>query len=257
MLPIINFFGHELATYGMIIFIGIFVGIFFAVKYFAKFNNLKSEDVIYCALYAIIGLGIGAKLLYIITNIPFLIENHNNFDVFETFKQLFRGGFVFYGGLIGVILGIYIYSKQFKVPFKSLLLTLIPTVPLIHSFGRIGCFLAGCCYGIEYHGIGNVVFTNTAFAPLNVSLFPVQLLESVCNLLIFFILIFTYKRHIGNYNTIALYCILYSITRFFVEFLRGDLIRGFLFNLSTSQWISIVIFIVGICIYIRNSKNSN
>lgn len=254
MLPIINFFGYEVATYGIIIFIGVLVGIFFAVKYFSKFNNLKSEDVIYCSLYAIIGLGIGAKLLYIITNIPYLIENYNHLDFLETIEQLFRGGFVFYGGLIGAILGINIYSKQFKVNFKSLLLTLIPVVPLIHAFGRIGCYFSGCCYGIEYNGIGNVIFTNTVFAPLNTPLFPTQILESVCNLLIFFIITFTYKKYLYSYKTIALYCVLYSITRFFIEFLRGDLIRGFVFIFSISQWISIAIFIIGIYIYIQNSK---
>lgn len=253
MLPVINVFGHELASYMILIFIGMFIGIFIAVKYFSKFNNLKSEDVIYCFLYAVIGLGIGAKLLYIITNIPFFIENYQKLD-FSMILQIFRGGFVFYGGLIGAILGIFIYSKQFKISFSSLLLTLIPVVPLIHAFGRIGCFLAGCCYGIEYHGIGSVIFTNTTFAPLNVPLFPVQLLESFCNLIIFAILLCTYKKYINTYKTIALYCILYSITRFFVEFLRGDLIRGFLLNLSTSQWISLITFIIGIYIYFHSSK---
>ena len=253
MLPAINIFGFELATYGLCIFIGIIIGIFFAIKYFAKFNNIKKEDVIYCTSYALIGLGLGAKLLYIITNIPFLIKNAQNFDL-STVEQLFRGGFVFYGGLIGAVIGIFIYSKQFKVSFKSLLLTLIPTVPLIHSIGRIGCFLAGCCYGIEYNGFGHVIFHNTPSAPVNTPLFPTQILESICNLLIFIVLIITYKKYSGTYKTIILYCILYSVVRFSIEFLRGDLIRGLWLNISTSQWISIALFLVGIGLFYKKEK---
>lgn len=253
MLPTINIFGFEFATYGICIFVGVLIGIIFAIKYFAKFNNVKTDDVIYCMSYALIGLGIGAKLLYILTNIPFLIENYKNFDI-STIEQLFRGGFVFYGGLIGAVIGVFIYAKQFKISFKSLLLTLLPTVPLIHSIGRIGCLLAGCCYGIEYSGFGHIVFHNTVFAPVNTPLFPTQILESICNLLIFIVLIITYKKYIGTYKTITLYCILYSVVRFSLEFVRGDLIRGSWLNLSTSQWISIALFLVGIGLHTKKTE---
>jgi len=254
MLPMINVFGREIATYGIIVFIGIIIGALFAIIYFSKFNNLKKDDVIYCSCYTIIGLAIGAKLLYIITNIPFLIENYSNLDFKSTIEDMFRGGFVFYGGLIGAIFGIYIYAIQFKISFKSLLLTLIPTVPLIHSIGRIGCLFAGCCYGIEYNGLGHIIFHNTPFAPTNIPLFPTQILESICNLIIFIILISTYKKHIGTYKTLTLYCILYSIVRFLIEFFRGDSIRGMFLNISTSQWISILVLFTGIYLYTKETK---
>ena len=101
MLPYINLFGFNIATYGLIIFIGIFVGAIIAVQYFTKFHKIKKEDVIYAILYAIIGVGIGAKLLYIITNIPYLIENCNSINVWDTIMQMLKSGFVYYGGLIG------------------------------------------------------------------------------------------------------------------------------------------------------------
>lgn len=253
MLPIINIFGFEIATYGLCIFIGLIVGLIFAIKYFAKFNNIKKDDVIYSTCYAVIGVGFGAKLLYLLTNISFLIENYKSLN-WTVIEQLFRGGFVFYGGLIGGVLGIFIYSKQFKISFKNLLLTLLPIVPLIHSIGRIGCFLAGCCYGIEYSGFGHVIFQNTLLAPTNIPLFPTQIIESICNLIIFIVLIVTYKKYAGTYKTITLYCILYSMVRFTLEFFRGDLIRGSWLNLSTSQWISIVVFLLGIYLYNRKNK---
>lgn len=255
MLPTINIFGFEVASYGLIIFIGIIIGGVIAIQYFSKFNELKKDDVLFAILYAVIGVGIGAKLLYILTNIPFLIENYQNLDLWDTLMQMFKGGFVFYGGLLGGILGVYIYAKQFKIPFKSLLLTLLPVVPLIHAIGRIGCLCAGCCYGMEYDGFGAIVFHNSVLAPNNVPLFPMQIVEAICNLIIFIILLCTYKKFLGTYKTLGLYVILYSIVRFILEFFRGDLIRGIYFSLSTSQWISIILLIFGIAIFIYEWRN--
>lgn len=255
MLPTINIFGFEVASYGLIIFIGIIIGGVIAIQYFSKFNELKKDDVLFAILYAVIGVGIGAKLLYILTNIPFLIENYQNLDLWDTLMQMFKGGFVFYGGLLGGILGVYIYAKQFKIPFKSLLLTLLPIVPLIHAIGRIGCLCAGCCYGMEYDGFGAIVFHNSVLAPNNVPLFPMQIVEAICNLIIFIILLCTYKKFLGTYKTLGLYLILYSIVRFILEFFRGDLIRGIYFSLSTSQWISIILLIFGIAIFIYEWRN--
>lgn len=257
MLPYINIFGYNIATYGLIIFIGIFIGAIISIFYFTKFFNIKKEDVFYCILYAVIGVGIGAKLLYIITNIPFLIENYQTLDLYNTFLQMLKGGFVFYGGLIGGILGVFIYSKQFKISFKELLLILLPVVPLIHSIGRIGCLCAGCCYGMEYHGFGAITFHDSLLAPNDVPLFPMQVVEAICNFIIFIVLLVTYKKFLGTYKTVGLYLVLYSIVRFTLEFFRGDLIRGIYFSLSTSQWISIVLFIIGIAIFVRESKNFN
>ena len=167
---------------------------------------------------------------------------------------MLKGGFVFYGGLIGGILGVLVYSKQFKISFKELLLILLPVVPLIHGIGRIGCLCAGCCYGMEYHGFGAITFHNSLLAPNDVPLFPMQIVEAICNFVIFIVLLLTYKKFLGTYKTVGLYLVLYSVVRFTLEFFRGDLIRGIYFSLSTSQWISIVLFIVGIAIFVLEYK---
>ena len=257
MLPYINIFGFELATYGVIIFIGVVIGSIIAIQYFSKFFDIKKEDLFYAILYSIIGVIIGAKLLYIITNIPFLIANYNNLDLLDTITQMLKGGFVFYGGLIGGVLGVFIYAKQFKISFNSLCLILIPIVPLVHSIGRIGCLCAGCCYGMEYQGFGAITFHNSVIAPNDVPLFPMQIVESICLLIIFVILLVTYKKFLGTYKTVGLYCVLYGFVRFVLEFFRGDLIRGIFFGLSTSQWISIALVIVGIIIFINATKKKN
>ena len=256
MLPYINILGRMVPTYGLLAFTGIVVAICFGVFYFSKFYDIKKEDIFYASMFAIIGIGIGAKLLYIITILPDLIERFNILDWKTLIPRLLQGGFVFYGGLIGGVVGLYVYAKSFKISFKKLCMILIPVVPIFHSIGRIGCLLAGCCHGIEYNGFGSITFYNTELAPVGVPLFPMQIVESICNLIIFIIILVTYKKFKGTYKTIALYALLYSIVRFILEFYRGDAARGIIL-LSTSQWISIALFIVGIALFIYDKKNKN
>ena len=256
MLPYITIFGRIVPTYGLLALIGIIVAICFGIFYFSRFYDIKKEDVFYASMFAMIGIGLGAKLLYIITILPDLIQNFNTLDWKTVIPRLLQGGFVFYGGLIGGVIGLYVYAKSFKISFKKLCMILIPVVPIFHSIGRIGCLLAGCCHGREYHGFGSITFYNTQLAPIGVPLFPMQIVESICNLIIFITILATYKRFKGTYKTIALYAVLYSVVRFILEFFRGDAVRGIIV-LSTSQWISIAFFIVGICLFIYESKNKN
>ena len=256
MLPYISVFGKIIPTYGILGFIGIVVAIGFGVFYFSKFYDIKKEDIFYASMFALIGIGIGAKLLYIITILPDLIQNFNTLDWKTLIPRLLQGGFVFYGGLIGGIVGLFVYSKSFEISFKKLCMILIPVMPIFHSIGRIGCLLAGCCHGREYNGFGSITFYNTELAPIGVPLFPMQTVESICNLIIFTLILLTYKRFKGTYKTIALYFVLYSIVRFALEFFRGDAVRGILV-LSTSQWISIAFFIAGIALFIYDKKIMN
>ncbi len=232
--------------YGICITISIVLGIIIWIKNAKKFN-IKSNDILTCSIYTIISSAIGAKILFLITNIP------NNI---HTLKQnplnLITNGFVFYGGIIGGAIGIYAYSKKRKIAYKELLISIIPSIPLMHAIGRIGCFLVGCCYGIPYKGIGNIIYTNSQFAPNNINLFPVQIVESICNLLIFIILMTNYKK--SSNKTIEFYCILYGLTRFFLEFVRGDEIRGQILAISTSQWISLILILVGVGLGIKTAK---
>jgi len=258
MLPEIYILGKNIPTYGIMAFLGITIALLFGIFYFSKYYDIKKEDIFYCSLFALIGIGIGAKLLYIITIIPSLASAISILGWKETLIRIMQGGFVFYGGLIGGVIGILVYSKMFKTSFKKLCMILIPVVPLFHSIGRIGCLLSGCCYGREYHGFGHIVFNNNKYSnvPLGVPLFPMQIVESICNLIIFIIILITYKKFKGTYKTIALYAVLYSTVRFILEFFRGDAIRGIIV-LSTSQWISIAFFVVGIFLFIYGNKNKN
>lgn len=245
--------GYQITIYGVLGAVGFILAILIAMK-MSKHYSVSKEDILYCAIYAIIGVFIGAKLLYILTSLPYIIENLSL--GIEIIDYLFKGGFVFYGGVIGGILGILVYSKQFKIELKPLLNLGVLTIPAIQAIGRIGCLAEGCCYGIPYDGIAHITYHNSLFAPNNINLFPVQLVESVFDAIIFIMLLLNFKKNKDNYKTVSLYCILYGIVRFILEFLRGDEVRGILLQISTSQYISIVAIIIGIILW-NKKENKN
>ena len=246
MQPYINLFHYKISIYGLLILIGIFFGSLIAI-HLGKRRNQKSEDILFASAYACIGLIIGGKLLYILVNLSTLIKYADILLASPSkIVAVLSGGFVFYGGFIGVILGIFIYCKQYKLSYIDVLETIVPVIPFIHAFGRIGCFYVGCCYGKPYSGPFHIVYHYSDSAPNNIALFPVQILESGLNILSFFIiLLFTLKIR-KRFVTIGMYLVTYSIIRFILEFYRGDLERGFLFSISTSQWISIFCLPIGL-----------
>lgn len=256
MLPTIEFLGREISLYGLMGVIGIFFGVVAAISR-RKIYDIKKEDVLFSSCYAGIGLLIGAKLLFIITMLPDLIKNK---DILianpRLLLHILSGGLVFYGGLMGAVLGFYVYSKQYKIKLINIMDLIAPSIPLIHGFGRIGCFTAGCCYGIEYDGLFHVIFEQSQIAPNAVALLPVQLISSGINFLgCIALFIFARKKRKPG-KVIGVYFIFYSIGRFFIEFFRGDVARGIFFGISTSQWISLALIPIGLCLcFGKFSKN--
>ncbi len=131
-----------------------------------------------------------------------------------------------------------------------------PMFPLIHAFGRIGCFCVGCCYGSEADGSHlSVTFIDSPVAPNGIPLYPVQLVEAGVEIGLFLILaLFAAKKMSGN-KLLALYCLLYGMVRFWVEFYRGDEYRGVWLGLSTSQHISLFTVCLGTWLLWRNGKS--
>ncbi|NLM61149.1 MAG: prolipoprotein diacylglyceryl transferase [Clostridiales bacterium] len=245
MLPKINVLGFEVAMYGLMIVLGLVAGILVALAR-AKSTGFKKEDLVFASLYGAIGTVAGAKLLYLLTVLRFVTDNfYMIIKDRELMSQLISGGFVFYGGVIGGVSAIFIYCRRYRLDFLPLIDALIPSVPLAHAFGRLGCFFAGCCYGIEHYGPLGMYFDKSPFAPHGIPLFPVQLVEAACNFAIFMFLILIARRARGKGALLGCYLMSYTIARFILEYFRWDEYRGFLFGLSTSQWISIILFIAG------------
>lgn len=173
MFPFIHVGSLNIGTYGLCILIGAVVGIGVALIR-AKRRNFPVEDTLFLSFFALIGVGVGAKILYLITILPDLIEHFQEiFTSLEAINLLFTNGFVFYGGLIGAVLAMWWYTHHFKMDFWQSAELLIPSVPLVHAFGRIGCFCGGCCYGIPFDPPIGIAFTNSPVAPNGIPLFPV------------------------------------------------------------------------------------
>jgi len=157
-------------------------------------------------------------------------------------NNLMSGGFVFYGGLIGAILGLFFTKKIFKIDVNTYLKYCTPMLPTVHFFGRIGCSLVGCCYGEPTTCEFSVTYTHSLFAPNNIALFPTQLTEATMLFLIVIFLLIYINKFKGQYS-FELYILLYSLARFIVEFFRYDDYRGIFLGFSTSQYISVLLIL--------------
>ena len=154
-------------------------------------------------------------------------------------------GFVVYGGIIGGILAGWIYCKVKKLNFLTYFDLVMLSIALAQGFGRIGCFLAGCCYGKEAQVGLSVIFTDSDYAPNNIPLIPTQIYSSILDFLHFFLLLYIARHKKAEGEVAACYLIFYSVGRFILEFFRGDLERGSIGVLSTSQFISIFTGVAG------------
>ena len=154
---------------------------------------------------------------------------------------------MFYGGFILAAVCCIGYVLVKKLSLAEYATAIIPSIPLAHAIGRVGCFMAGCCYGRVCDTVVSVIYTNPiGGAPVGVPVFPVQLLEAVLNLIIFAILLVYTRKKAKSFSSVFLYLLCYSIVRFTVEYFRADEIRGIFLGLSTSQWISIALLLIGI-----------
>lgn len=245
-----NFCGITIPAYGLMIVLGVVSANLIALFPLKKYK-LDGNDFLILEGYTFLGAFIGAKLLYILVSFDSIDWNQIlNLEYFNTFM---KSGFVFYGGLIGGLLFMMLAGKIHHITYSMYIRHLIFLIPWIHGFGRIGCFLAGCCYGAPYDGPFSIHFPEGSLAPTNIELFPVQLVEATFLFLIA-ILMFIMDNYFSFTYTVALYFIFYSILRFILEFFRYDEIRGGFWNISTSQWISIGLFIGTIIFVIYSSQ---
>jgi len=261
MFPYFILFGKTISTYMLAALVGIFASGIFVYAY-SKKKGIDEIEMIVMMLVAAVGGLIGSHILYGLVNFNYIIILIDNFEKVTSFsmfidclKEIF-GGAVFYGGLIGGLIAGYIYAKNKKLDIGKYSDIAAVSIPLMHCFGRIGCFLGGCCYGVESH-LG-FTYTHSLIEEANgISRFPIQLLEALLNLILFFILFYILKKSLCAGKIIFIYLFTYPVIRFTLEFWRGDSIRGFIFGLSTSQFISIFIFIFAIIMFIYKTRANN
>lgn len=258
-------------SYGLMIGIGALLAIFVS-EWRAKRRGLDGELVFSAAVWGLLAGLLGAKLTFIISNIKLLFTNPS--------YVLGTNGFTVYGGVVlGIIVGGLIVKRK-KVDVPVYLDLVIPQIALAQGFGRIGCFLAGCCYGKPTDSHFGVVFPVEAIAPSGIPLIPTQLISAAGDFLIFAILLLlsnfatdylkvrkgeeelldkdavTKKlRFFQPLSMSGMYLILYGIGRFAIEFLRADPRRTAL-GLTSNQYVSIVFVIAGLALIFYGYKRA-
>ena len=231
-------FSTFIPYYGLCILIGI-VCAFFMCYFLSKKEKQDTDDLIVICAYLIAFGFLGAKVLYVLVSLQ-SIDFRFVFKNMKTFNFFISSGFVFYGGVIGGLFALLFVKKIHKIEVRNYVPILVPGLCIAHSFGRIGCSLAGCCHGkITNNKHFYYMYSNSLVAPNNVKLIPVQGIEAFCVFLlgiVCFILVLKRKK----INVLFLYILVYSVLRFILEFFRGDSERGGLLFFSTSQIISLV-----------------
>jgi len=239
--------GFFLPTYGLLVALAFLAALWIAGRLGAK-AGLHKETVlnlgIYCALAGIAG----AKLLMIVLD-PAVRSNWR--EIFSLSTLQAAG--IFYGGFIAALVTAFVYMWRNGLPALRTADAFAPGLALGHAIGRLGCFSAGCCWGVQTRLPWAVTFRNPRAnelvgVPLGVPLHPTQLYESLGELIIFAALYFGFLRPHRDGSIVSLYLVLYGILRFCVEFVRfhdqqSNPLTG---PFSTEQWISLVLVVVGL-----------
>ena len=260
MVPVINVFGREISIYMLMGALGGLAMMFFGYKE-AKKVGLDQFKMLAMFGYSAIGIILGGHLMYGVTmfdKLVYIVKHPELIDSFQSFVSAVTvvfGGSVYYGGLIGVLIVALIYCKARKLPLGEYFDVGAAAIPLFHFFGRLGCFFSGCCYGVPSE-FGVIYHYSPVDACNGVRRFPVQLIEAILNLLLFFFLLYCIKRGFFKRRLMGLYCLIYPVYRFVLEYYRDDEYRGFLGDLSTSQFISLLFIAVTILIllYLNREK---
>lgn len=228
-------------SYGVLLAAAYLIGLQLAVVR-ARRAGIDPAKVMDLGIYLIIAALVGAKLMLIAVDFDYFRQQPREL------LSLVRAGGVFYGGLIAAVAVGYFLVRRYKLNIWSTGDLMAPGIALGHVVGRFGCLLAGCCYGRPTDVGWAITFTNpianaNVGTPLNIPLHPTQLYDAGAELLILGVLLLTERKgkpFAGR--TFWLYIGLYAISRFIIEYYRGDIQRGTVFgNMSTSQFVSLLL----------------
>jgi phosphatidylglycerol:prolipoprotein diacylglycerol transferase len=243
MHPIICAIGPiTIYSYGLLIALGSLVFLIGSLKEGRK-QGIPSGLFYDLYFFSLISGLIGARLLYVLTNLDFF---RNNFS--EVFK-IYHGGLSWFGAFMFGIIAAFLVTKKYRVSFLRTVDICAPYLALAQGLGRLGCLLNGCCFGKESH----------AFFALNLSghsqsIHPTQLYSFFGLILIFIFLENFKKKEVANGQVFSIYLGLYGIKRFIIEFFRGDTISTPILNLTLFQIFSLIWILTAVILYTSLAK---
>ena len=253
MYPYIYVLGRNISTYGLCMLAGVVLVMVLSLCR-GRRRGLIVEDLLIVGAFALGFALLGGSMLYVFVN--YSCAEISVFILAGDWHFL-CSGIVFYGGLIGGICDAICGINVAKCGFGLIEYAVVPFVPLGHAVGRMGCVMAGCCYGFQYNGPFALYYKNaiTGLSP-ECGYFPVQILEAALNITICVFLLWYEKKAKRVTDLLFMYLGIYAIARFFLEMLRGDMNRGVWHTISTSQIISLLILAISIMCMVLKKKTT-
>lgn len=237
----------KIYSYGFFIAMGAILGIWYLVVRGKKELGLTFDQANSLFLFIFAAAVVGGKV--------FLFFEDTSTYVAHPTKLLTGSGFVFYGSFLFAIPTMWWFFRKHALPLYAMLDIMAVTTCLVHMFGRIGCFMAGCCHGSPTAFFCGVTFTDPACQaqPLNKPLHPTQLYEAGFILIVMITLLYFRDKRLFYGQLFLSYLMLYAFGRFMLEFFRGDAGRGFVIEdyVSHSQFIALLMAAMVLYFYSR------
>jgi len=258
MHPIAFHFGYfTVHWYGIMVAVAFIAGLWTASRRAAR-EGINPEKIVDLGPWLIAGSFLGARIVYVVT---YWNDEFTGGSVWEIFK-VWKGGLVFYGGLIGAVLAVIIYVNLKGLPVWKTGDALTPSIPLGYFFGRIGCLMTGCCFGKPCSLAWAIRFPNQSPAwdrqhheglvgqfDSSLPVHPTQIYDSLLNLVLYLGLAWLYRRKKFDGEVFGVYLVCYALTRSFVESFRGDYPADHIHaGLTSAQVLSIVIVLSGVVV---------
>jgi phosphatidylglycerol:prolipoprotein diacylglycerol transferase len=242
-----------LPTYGVLFAAGALAAWYWFVARASRLD-LPREPVFNLAFYTLLAGLVGAKLTLILVDLPYYLAHP--VEILGTI----RSAGVLMGGVVAGAGAFWLYARRQKLPVVELGDAIAAPLALAQGVGRLGCFMAGCCYGVVSDAWCAIRVTSVAAheqtgVPLNTPLAPVQLVESAFDFVLAVVLTIAWRRRPRPAGTVLwLYFVFYGAGRAIIEHWRGDAVRGLWFGgaVSTSQIFSIAAVLAGAFFLIRD-----
>lgn len=241
MKPILFTIGSlSIGSYGFMVAIGFLIAVYVCYQR-AKKKDIYPQIIFELALLTTITGFVGARLFH-----SFQHLNSNGLIIW-------KGGLAYYGGFIPAFLVGFIYLRAKNLSISEMMDVIAPSLAIGESIGRIGCFLAGCCYGRPTDSPLGVIYPEKSLTYMLLNgqkAHPTQLYTSISLFFIFVILIIIGKRTIFSGQLFLIYAIIHSVQRFIIDSFRSYTSDEFIGNLATSQLISLIIGLVTLLVMI-------